>query len=45
MKKHATPNPDSTLLRRKAEDLLKMGKAEEVIRLKEPDALICCMSP
>jgi PAS domain S-box-containing protein len=39
MKKHTNPDPDSTLLRRKAEDLLKMKKAEEVTRLKESDVL------
>jgi len=28
MKKHTNPKPESTILRRKAEDLLKMKKAE-----------------
>ncbi|MDO9255599.1 MAG: PAS domain S-box protein [Bacteroidales bacterium] len=39
MKKHTNPNPDSTHLRRKAEDLLKMKKAEKVTLLAESDAL------
>lgn len=37
MKKHANPSPESTLLRRKAEEMLKMKKAEEVTRLSESD--------
>jgi signal transduction histidine kinase len=39
MKKHTNPKPESTILRRKAEDLLKMKKAEKNTRLAESDAI------
>ena len=39
MKKHTNPDPDSTLLRRKAEELLNTKKTENITRLAESDAL------
>jgi PAS domain S-box-containing protein len=39
MKKHTNPGPESTLLRRKAEDVLKMKKAEKITLFAESDAI------
>lgn len=39
MKKHDHPDPDSKILRRKAEDLLKTKKAEKASKLEDSDAV------
>lgn len=39
MKKHDHPDPDSKLLRRKAEDLLKTKKAEKTIKPEDSDTV------